>query len=56
LLAWELGDLNLLISDRVDNDSRLLMRRNVQDRIGTVASFLRLDADPYLLVHDGELY
>ena len=32
------------------------MRRNVQDRIGTVAPFLRLDADPYLLVHDGELY
>ncbi|MEX2229360.1 MAG: UPF0182 family protein [Dehalococcoidia bacterium] len=56
LLAWEFGDLNLLISDRIHAESRILMRRAVQQRIATVAPFLRLDADPYLLVHDGELH
>jgi uncharacterized protein len=55
LLAWHLGDLNLLISGQVHDDSRLLMHRQIQTRVQKVAPFLVLDSDPYVMVIDGEL-
>ena len=54
-LAWELGDTNLLISGQINGDSRLLMNRNIQERIDKVAPFLVLDRDPYIVIIDGEL-
>ncbi|MEX1253884.1 MAG: UPF0182 family protein [Dehalococcoidia bacterium] len=53
--SWELSDFNLLISDALDDDSRLLYRRNIQQRVDAIAPFLRLDHDPYLVVADGRL-
>ena len=54
-LAWELGDTNLLISGQIKSDSRLLMNRNIQERIDKVAPFLVLDTDPYMVVLDGQI-
>jgi hypothetical protein len=54
-LAWDLGDTNLLISGRIGSGSRLLMNRSLRDRIGEVAPFLTLDADPYLVVENASL-
>ena len=54
-LAWDLGDQNLLISERITSDSRLLMRRNITARVARVAPWLRLDSDPYAVTLDGEL-
>jgi hypothetical protein len=54
-LAWELGDTNLLISGQVQDDSRLLMNRNIRQRIDKVAPFLVLDTDPYMVILDGEI-
>ncbi|MEX2031451.1 MAG: UPF0182 family protein, partial [Dehalococcoidia bacterium] len=51
-LAWQLGDQNLLISGQINSDSRLLMNRNIRQRVAEVAPFLRLDTDPYLVVRD----
>jgi uncharacterized membrane protein (UPF0182 family) len=56
LLAWEFGDLNVLISDTLTDESRLLWRRNIADRVKTLAPFLHLDYDPYIVVSDGKLY
>lgn len=55
LLAWELGDLNLLISSQIHDDSRLLMHRQIADRARKIAPFLRLDSDPYVAIVDGGL-
>ena len=55
VLAWELGDANLLISGRIGSGSRLLMDRSLRERISKVAPFLELDPDPYLVVDDGRL-
>ncbi len=57
LLAIERGDTaKLPFSDDVSPDSRLLMRRNVRERVSTLAPFLSFDADPYLVVgEDGKL-
>jgi uncharacterized membrane protein (UPF0182 family) len=57
LFAWEFKDLNILISGSLNDNSRVLFRRNIQQRIRTVAPFLTLDHDPYMIVGaDGHLY
>jgi uncharacterized membrane protein (UPF0182 family) len=56
LFAWYLDDVNLLISSYIAEDSRIFIRRNIQERVRTIAPFLRLDRDPYLLVSDGRLF
>ncbi|MBI4197642.1 MAG: UPF0182 family protein [Chloroflexi bacterium] len=48
--AWQFGDINILISDRITPQSRLQYRRAIQQRISTIAPFLTLDRDPYLVV------
>ena len=57
LLAIDRGDLGKLpFSDDVNTQSRLLMRRNVRDRVTTLAPFLTYDPDPYIVVgEDGRL-
>ena len=54
-LAWDLGDTNILISSQINSDSRLLLHRNIKDRISQVAPFLILDRDPYIVIIDGQL-
>ncbi|MSQ41564.1 MAG: UPF0182 family protein [Dehalococcoidia bacterium] len=55
VLAWDLGDANILISNRVNSSTRLLMNRQLSERIHKVAPFLTLDHDPYLVVDNGRL-
>ena len=53
--AWEMGDFNILISGELTSQSRILYHRNIQDRVSTLAPFLELDSDPYLVVMEGRL-
>ncbi len=54
LIALDRGDVaKLPFSDDVTTDSRLLMRRNIRDRVETLAPFLTFDADPYIVIGDG---
>ena len=56
-IAAARGDLaKLPFSDDVGPESRLLMRRNVRERVATLAPFLTSDPDPYMVVRaDGRL-
>ena len=58
LIAFDRGDLSKLpFSDDVNADSRLLMRRNLRERVHELAPFLTLDPDPYAVVgEDGRIY
>ena len=58
LLAWTLGDLSKLpFSDDITQDSLVLMRRNINERVRAVAPFLIFDKDPYIVVSgDGRLF
>ena len=58
LIALDRGDLGKLpFSDDVVSDSRLLMRRNIRERIQALAPFLTLDPDPYIVVDEsGRLF
>jgi len=55
-LAWELGDINLLISRELTPESQLLWRRNIQERVQHIAPFLKLDSDPYIVIDNGQLF
>jgi len=57
LIAFERGDLaKLPFSDDVNAQSRLLMRRALRERVTALASFLRFDQDPYIVLgEDGRL-
>jgi hypothetical protein len=57
IIAFERGELaKLPFSDDVSGESRLLMRRNVRDRVTALAPFLNYDADPYIVLgNDGRL-
>jgi uncharacterized membrane protein (UPF0182 family) len=48
--------VNLLISGYIGDDSRILIRRKIQERLQEIGPFLRLDRDPYLVVSDGRLF
>jgi len=53
IIALDRGDLaKLPFSDDVNQDSRLLMRRNVRDRASVLAPFLTYDPDPYIVLGD----
>jgi len=53
LIAIDRSDAGTLpFSDDVNPQSRLLMRRNIRNRVTRLAPFLTFDADPYLVVGD----
>ena len=56
LFAWNYGDLNILLSQYIDRDSRILIRRNIQARVRALAPFLSLDHDPYIVISGGHLF
>lgn len=56
LFAWHFEDINLILSEQLTPESRVLFRRTVQERISLIAPFLRLDPDPYIVVADGRLF
>ena len=56
LFAWYFSDVNLLLSSYVTSESRIMMRREIRERVRTIAPFLRLDHDPYLVISQGRLF
>lgn len=52
LYAKHLKDWRMLFSDDFTPQTKLLFRRNINDRVKTIAPFLRYDTDPYLVVVD----
>jgi uncharacterized membrane protein (UPF0182 family) len=56
LFAWYFGDINLLLSSYITGESRIMIRRDIRERVRTIAPFLRLDRDPYVVISSGKLY
>jgi uncharacterized membrane protein (UPF0182 family) len=53
IIALDQSDLaKLPFSDDVNQDSRLLMRRNIRDRVAALAPFLTFDPDAYIVLGD----
>jgi hypothetical protein len=54
--AIHFGDSDLLFTNSLTPESRILYNRQVKERIRRLAPFLLLDDDPYIVVADGKLY
>ena len=54
--ALRYSELNLLISNQLSDDSKLIMERNIVSRVKKGAPFLYTDNDPYLALIDGQLF
>jgi hypothetical protein len=55
LFAARFRSYQLLLSDDVTAESRLIFDRQIRTRVSKIAPFLLYDDDPYLVVHDGRL-
>ena len=49
------SDWNLVVSNFLDSDSRIVYQRDIRQRIETVAPFMQFDADPYPVVQGGRV-
>lgn len=56
LFAFYFKDEKIFFSPNISTDSKVLIRRNIVDRIATLTPFLHLDKDPYLVVDNDRFY
>jgi hypothetical protein len=50
LFAWRFRDVNLLISGQIESTSRIMIYRDIYQRVPKVVPFLKFDGDPYLVI------
>jgi uncharacterized membrane protein (UPF0182 family) len=55
LFATKFQDVNILLSDLVNSDSRIMWDRDPLTRVEKVAPWLTLDQDPYAVVAEGRI-
>lgn len=55
LLSFYYRDVNLLVTENIIPGSRILMRRNIGERVRHIAPFIQQDRDPYIVLHEGRL-
>lgn len=55
LFGWKFGGSRLLLSGYPTAESRIMFRRNIRERVRTLAPFLHFDRDPYITLIDGKL-
>lgn len=53
--ALRLGDANVLLSDDINEATRIQFHRQIQTRVKQITPFLALDGDPYVVVWNGRL-
>lgn len=56
LYAIEEKEPKILISSLLDSNSKIIRKRNIVDRVRTIAPFLHYDEDPYIVVADNQVY
>lgn len=50
------GSINFLLSNDITPESKIILNRNIVDRVRKIAPFLNYDVDPYLVISEGKLY
>ena len=55
VFALRFGDYQMLLSDDINAESRIVFHRNIRDRVQEIAPFLTYDQDPYLVIAEGRL-
>lgn len=55
LFAWEFGDVNILLTDYIREESKIQFWRSIKERVKKTAPFLELQDEPYLVLVNGDL-
>lgn len=50
------GSMKLLVSSNINSDSRIIINRNIKDRVEKLMPYLSYEKDPYMTVVNGKLY
>src|SRR5690606_38058000 len=56
LFALHFRSYQILFSNDITPESRLIFDRQIRTRISKIAPFLVLDEDPYAVIHDGRIF
>ena len=56
VFGWKFDGTRFLFSTYPTPQSRVMFHRQIEDRLQTLAPFLTLDRDPYLVLENGRLY
>lgn len=56
LFAINERDANFLLSRDINSSSKILLNRNIMDRVKKIAPFLVYDQDPYIVISEGKLF
>lgn len=54
--AWRFQTIKFFTTSAIDEDSRIIIRNNIVERIQKAAPFLTLDADPYMVIAQKRLF
>ncbi|MEM8860065.1 MAG: UPF0182 family protein, partial [Chloroflexota bacterium] len=54
--AFHFGETNLLFSQYITPETRVLYNRQIRERVREITPFLMLDSDPYLVLAEGKIY
>lgn len=55
MLSLKHGTLRFYLANEVNSQSRILLHRNIMERVEKLAPFLQYDEDPYLIIDNGHL-
>ena len=55
LFSYFFRDINLLVTENIVDQSKIMIRRNITNRLQYLAPFLRLDSDPYAVLLNGRM-
>ncbi len=56
VFGWMFDGTRFFLSSYPQAESRVMFHREIRDRVTTIAPFLTLDQDPYVVLIDGELH
>lgn len=56
LFAINKKSTKFLLSNDITSNSKILINRNIVERVNKVAPFLTYDSDPYVVLNEGKLY
>jgi len=56
IFSLKLGSLNLFVSSAITKDSKIIVNRDIVERVTALAPFLDYDSDPYIVIDNGKLF
>lgn len=56
LYSYYTKTLKLLLSGSITGESRIVLNRNILERVNKIAPYVKYDEDPYIVIDEGKLY